>query len=364
MVFYRYIKNRRCADLDFFEEQNHAEEQRGAVYHTGSGFFRPYVEPLWKKEKRMIRNSANGIGFASLAFVLLSLFSGVFLYLFVEVIYPAANIHGNIYVTETTEWAFTLLSYVLSLLLPFGIYALCLKMPIKVALPFKKAKTDLTVGGVFIALGVSVLAAYLVSFLQIGLEYVGIGITMPEYEIPKTVPGLVFYFLSLAVAPAFVEEIICRGIIMQNLRRFGDIFALVISSIIFGILHMNLVQAPYAFVMGLAIGYFVMRTGSLWVGVIIHFINNSVASVFEVVFDGKPIENYVFANDLYNLISIILAVIAIIYVLAKYKDMLRFEPSRTVLSSGKKIRYFFTAPGLILLLVVSILMTAQYVYFI
>ncbi len=346
------------------ENGGFSEGNRETVYHTGNGFYNPYVEPLWKKEKRKIRTAGNGIGLAMLGYIAITAFVSAILFLLIDIFYPAANIHGLFYVTETAELIFTTAVYIFSLLIPFVIYVLCIKMPFKVAFPFRKAKADLTIGGIFIGLGTCILASYVVAYLQLGLEYIGIGITMPEYEIPETVPGLVLYIISLTIIPAFIEEMVFRGIIMQSLRRFGDIFAIVASALIFGILHLNLIQMPYAFILGLCIGYFVVRTGSLWVGIIVHFINNAIAIAFEIFYPYMTEEAYYFANFLYNLVVVILAVIAIVYVLFKYRNIFRFEPSGNILSPEKRSLYFITSPMLVLAIAIAAALTLPYINFI
>jgi hypothetical protein len=147
--------------LEYYREQNGFPEEKdpGTVYHTGNGFYKPYVEPLWKKEKDSIRNAGNGIGLASLAYIALSLFSGTLYVIFIEFLFPVANVRVSLYVSETVEWLATLLIYVVTLIIPFGIYALCIKMPFGVALPFRKAKADLTSGGFFIGLGLEQILA-------------------------------------------------------------------------------------------------------------------------------------------------------------------------------------------------------------
>ena len=237
-------------------------------------------------------------------------------------------------------------------------------MPIKVALPFRKAKIGLTFGGVLVGLGACVAASYATSMLQLVLETFGIGITMPEFTVPETVPGIIIYFITMALAPAFIEEMVFRGVIMQSLRRFGDIFALVASSLIFGIFHLNLIQMPYAFIVGLCIGYFVMRTGSLWVGVIIHFINNTVSAAMELIMPQISEETLIFINLVYNFVCVILAVIAVIALLLKYKDMFRFGKAPGVLSPGRKSLYFMTSPVLIIAMIGAVIMTLQYIYII
>ena len=350
--------------MPYYNEQHGnytAEEPTGTVYHTGNGFYNPYIEPVWKKEKRSIRGAANGIGLAALGYIAISFVASLFFEVLIMFMYPAANIHGLLYVTESVEWTFTLVAYILSLIIPFGIYALCTKMPFRVAVPIRKAKADLTVGGVLICLGGGVIASFATGYLQIALEAVGIGISMPEYVVPESVPGIILYVICMTAAPAFIEEIAFRGIVMQNLRRFGDIFALVASALIFGIFHLNLIQMPYAFILGIFIGYFVMRTGSLWVGIILHFINNSVAVAFEFAEPYLDESSTVIVNLVYNLACVILAVLAMAFVLIKYKDMFRFEKSKTVLPSGKKILYFITAPALIVAMIAGFFLTLPYI---
>ncbi len=335
--------------------------QRETVYQAGSGFYRPYVEPLWKKEKREIRKVSNGIGLAALGYVAVSLGAGIFSVLITEFVLP--NLTGTA-LSESIEWLMTFVIYVVSLLLPFGLFALFTKIPLKVALPFRKARFDLTLGGVFIGLGISIIASYATAYLQMGLEAVGIGITMPELGTPQTLPGILLYFLCLAVAPAFVEEMVFRGIIMQNLRRFGDVFAIFASALIFGIFHLNLIQMPYAFILGLGIGYFVMRTGSLWVGVFIHFINNFAACVFELLSPYMSEEVYITANYVYNLLFAILGVIFLAVVLSKYRNIFRFAKRESSLSAGKRTLYFITAPALIVALLLAAVLTLPYIYLI
>lgn len=57
------------------------------------------------------------------------------------------------------------------------------------------------------------------------------------------------------------------------------LWAIVVSSLIFGIVHGNWVQAPFAFVVGLALGWVYYHTGSLLPGILMHFVNNSTAVV-------------------------------------------------------------------------------------
>lgn len=96
---------------------------------------------------------------------------------------------------------------------------------------------------------------------------------------PSNAGEFMLYVLECAVVPALVEEFAVRGVIMQPLRRYGDRFAIVMSSLIFALMHGNMMQIPVALVAGIALGYFAISTGSIWTSVTIHFLNNLLAVI-------------------------------------------------------------------------------------
>ncbi len=329
------------------------------VYSTGRGFYSSCPEPEWKREKRSIRRAGNGIGLAFIGYVLISIalsFSSYFAITFFTRFMSLSY--------ETAEWTMSLITYIISLALPFGIYVLCIKMPVGLAFPFRKAKADLTFGGVLVGLGVGVVANYITTYLQIILESFGIGLSMPDLGVPTGTPALIIYLVMLTVAPAFIEEIVFRGVIMQSLRRFGDVFALITSSLIFGIFHLNLIQMPFAFILGLAIGFFVMRTGSIWVGVFIHLINNSIAALFTIAEPLLSESSYTMLYYIESIFVLLLGIIAFFPLIIKYKSLFKFAKAPGLLSSGKRVQYFLTSPALIVAMVIAVLMTLQYVFFI
>ena len=120
---------------------------------------------------------------------------------------------------------------------------------------------------------------------------------------PVTLTGLVLYFILLAVLPPIFEEIAFRGILMQSLRRFGDGFALLVSALLFGLFHLNMIQAPYAFLLGLWFGYLVLRTGSLWISMVLHACVNFSAGVMSIFMNGMGEETLILVNLVYIAVS-------------------------------------------------------------
>ncbi len=107
------------------------------------------------------------------------------------------------------------------------------------------------------------------------------------------------------------EEIIFRGLTIEYLKKAGAGFWVinVIQALFFGIAHMNLVQGTYAFLLGLACGYVVLRYQSLLAGIAVHFVFNAYGTfatpVLELIFGSEPSWAAVIIS---NAVSVILGV--------------------------------------------------------
>lgn len=109
--------------------------------------------------------------------------------------------------------------------------------------------------------------------------------------------------LSTIVAAPILEEILFRGLIFESCaERFGRGVGLLLSALLFGVIHVVPVQVINAFVVGLILGYVYLRTRSLVSVVIIHAINNGIAYATMAIFgdvDNVTLRDVIAADWLY-----------------------------------------------------------------
>lgn len=116
----------------------------------------------------------------------------------------------------------------------------------------------------------------------------GIEFTEPEDTgVYTTVTGVLLSLFQTALIPALVEEFAIRGVVLQSLRKYGDKFAIIMSAVVFALMHGNMIQIPFAFIAGIAIGYAVIKTGTMWTGIAIHFLNNLISILSSVVINNN-----------------------------------------------------------------------------
>ena len=145
---------------------------------------------------------------------------------------------------------------------------------------FKYVKFNLKsfgeVSGKTIGLSIPLIVAGML-FINLCSEFLGLPDLMQD-----TFLGMsrnVFGIISITIMAPLVEELLFRGAIQGYMLRKGmkPLNAILIASAIFGIVHMNPIQIPFAFAIGLIFGWLYYRTGSVIPGIVGHFINNSIA---------------------------------------------------------------------------------------
>ena len=84
-------------------------------------------------------------------------------------------------------------------------------------------------------------------------------------------------FMIAVIAAPVVEEILFRGIVLRSIRKFSPVWAsILISSVLFGVYHLNIVQAAYATLMGIAAGILYEKKRNLLFPILVHFANNLI----------------------------------------------------------------------------------------
>ena len=94
---------------------------------------------------------------------------------------------------------------------------------------------------------------------------------------------LVLMLFVYVVAPAVLEELYFRDTVMRALTIHRKLLALLISSLVFALLHVSFEQFPIAFLCGLVLGVAYLATGSFGYAVLVHFTCNLIWYAAEIV---------------------------------------------------------------------------------
>lgn len=219
------------------------------------------------------------------------------------------------------------------------------------ALPKNHLKSGLLI---LIGFGGCMIANFISTYILALLEAMGVHSTYSSIEDPKGITDTILMFLAVSVIPPLVEEFAMRGVVLNNLRKYGSAFAILASSFMFGIFHGNAAQILFAFICGLFFAYAVIATDSIWPAVIIHALNNAMSGITSIIlqFTDEEVANIFFYVCAFG--GIILGGVALIIYLTKFKDekILQFQGEASELTVGQKMAKFIGSPVMIAAIVI------------
>ena len=103
----------------------------------------------------------------------------------------------------------------------------------------------------------------------------------------------ILFFVYLAILPAIFEEFYIRNTVLNISRKYGDKFAIIASSLLFSILHLNISQSLFSFIMGIILAIVTLRSNSIIPAAIIHFLNNGYAAITTIFENNNLVLNIV-----------------------------------------------------------------------
>lgn len=322
------------------------ENNYGNDGYPRSTFSFPKFVPhdIWLNEKQRLKKLSFLAGAGVLLFIMFSLiFSGIYAMITDAVAMVGGQAYerfSKVVSTSEFEFVFEMLYSIFVVGIPFFLLGMLFhKRGLVGRMPMDKPQKAkylpiVIIAGFGVCLFGNVINSYFTLFFQMftGSEL--------NYSIatktPTTVSGILLFYLGTAAIPALIEELALRGIVMQPLRRYGDWFAIICSSLVFGFMHCNLVQIPFAFIAGIVIGYAVIITESVWTGVIIHFLNNAFSVTVNIIYDFYGMDSWQYKLcDTAFIVFIILGGVFAYIVMKKFKDkpMYRFP----LINQGKDI---------------------------
>ena len=137
------------------------------------------------------------------------------------------------------------------------------------------------------------------TIIPLSFLYEQLGIEMDEntQQIFTSLMKEPWGYVAIGILAPLAEEVVFRGAILRTLlgimSKKNHWVAIMISAAIFGIVHANLAQFINALLMGLLLGWMYYRTGSLVPGILLHWVNNTMAYVLTNIMpqsDGKLID--------------------------------------------------------------------------
>ena len=334
----------------------------GHIYVNGFGFVN--TDPRLQ-EGRGIRKNASVTGLVLVLILVLSFFgpyiAAVLINEFLQFMPAISDYTFNLTLIEMRE----LLSYTASMGIPLVLAALVLRPHRGSASPYQMP-SDWALFTYYMVFALA--ATVLLSLMTDGMERILADFHVleltPDYLLPAAPAALVLYLIRLSVLPALLEELLFRGILLRSFRQFGDAFALVASSVSFGLIHYTMSKDINGFILGMILGYCVIRTGSVFTAICGRFLTLLLPLTLRMV-------QHIAGGATYRIVLYVLYIFILAIAVGVFVLVCRRESNAFILSKGNtdipislKLRGFFLNISMILAAILWILQIFRHIHII
>ena len=146
-----------------------------------------------------------------------------------------------------------------------------------------------------------------------------------DKEFEQLTGGVVGHFDTAFLTP-IAEELLCRGAILGTLLMMmprRPWVCIVVSALIFGLIHMNPVQMVFGFFYGLLLGWLFWRTGSLLPSIVVHVANNATVMLMPATVDRAISKIDLTSEILLSVVSLIVLFVGLRWFARRYKVKLK-----------------------------------------
>jgi len=206
------------------------------------------------------------------------------------------------------KWASPFFSFGLALL-PL-LVAIFFRLDIKNIFRCNRMGLGQIAGGIVLSAGLLIFVLLASGFIAVffpGVPVSGknIGTNVLDQNIFRVV-------LSIAVMPAISEEFLFRGFILSGFAlAFPKRKSIILCALLFALLHLEPLQVPFAFLVGIGLSWVALETGSIWIPILMHAFHN-----LALLLIARGIASLVFvfprASDFTKLSEIVLAGVSVL----------------------------------------------------
>ncbi len=202
------------------------------------------------------------------------------------------------------------------------------------------------------ALNMIVAAGLVTGLMEYGYEPIAV------LDPPATFQEYLMLLLVLSVFAGICEEVLFRGTIMPSMEEHGLVPAIVFSSLLFALFHITFLNLVTTFILGIVMAVVVIKTGSLWGGILYHMLNNFIAATYLYFAGQQEAASEVDPQDYWVLLPLgIIALVGSYFSLRLLQKQSNREPllktRKNWLPRGWFSRYFVIA--VILFLIMALL---------
>ena len=319
------------------------------------------VEIHMQDEREEFKKTASACGIAVLLYFLLELVFQLAVLVAVGIGVCLKLLFNDFYISgeELTEYlsnenflfavtlGCTLVAFVITFLI---IYRKRFFGAIKGDLCFERKNVGNVLRGIPVVFSAGISGGFIFSFFLVVTEQFGISYDADSVLEPQYTGGIyILYIIYVCVIAPVLEELIFRGFILGNLKKYDKKTAVIASAVMFSIFHAVYTQMPTAFLAGLALGGLYIYSGSVLVPILVHVGYNTIIQAEQMLEGVFPFD------EIFMLLYSALFVTGMVLFFKKRKKV-KFERNE-----GNFCKIFFTRISVLAVIIINLALGSMYI---
>ena len=188
--------------------------------------------------------------------------------------------------------------------------------------------------------------------LELGLNTIGLSANSALEDLEILNQSTVSMIMYTCIVAPIIEELIYRGAVLRSLEKYGKRFSILVSGILFGLMHGNFYQIFMATCFGIILGYLATEY-SIKLTILLHICNNTCVEILSQITSH-------FGGNIGNIIDISMTIIsAIILIIAfiRNKNYIKQWLQNNTIEKGILVK-FFTSISVIIKIIFDLLIVA------
>lgn len=208
---------------------------------------------------------------------------------------------------------------------------------------FKKISKKTIIIAIFMGIIVYFLNSFIASFFYFLLSCFGFRLSSSGAISTYPVWLLFVNIIFTALLPAVCEETAHRGMLLSQISKKSVTKAIILSSLLFGLLHINIYQFFYATILGVFLAKLTVDSGSIYPAMIIHFMNNAINVYMSFanangLFSAKIVNLFFAIMSGNGVLSILFFVLFVVFLLASLRFLYDLMKEDVMAERVRKLR--------------------------
>ncbi len=237
-----------------------------------------------REEKKLIRKKYTKVALVILINIILFNFVLRWIFKASVLIFSGTSLEEYEIINPTLFSYMSFVIPIVSQVIAITIGIILIKPNIKSLFNFNGFSFSTLVKIAIVGIAVQTATSFVVVFAEYIMNLFDMSFSTPQiFPYNEPLHYSIFLYFYVCILGPIIEEFFYRGLLLQGLRKYNERFAIIITSLIFGLMHQNFNQFVLAVTFGIVLSSVTLKSGSIFPAMFAHIIVNTSGVLTQVI---------------------------------------------------------------------------------